>query len=180
MGAVNYCTSDYITLGIRPYDRIDFENDSAFMQEIKAEVSEYGGTVDEAIDTYIDGCYESDLANIEYELEKHHFQYYHIAIKPGYYEGFTLDIENNYGVAYDSWEDRRQAQKEITEIKSFLLTCAGMGLVKCSPGWVPGYSTYPETVKAINEAIKEMRREAKSIPTWAQYERREIYGKQAM
>ena len=145
MGAINYFTSDYITMGLRPYDRTDFENDLDFM--------------------------EADFANIETELNKHSFQYYHITIKPGYYEGFTLDIENNFPVAFDSWEDRKEANKEITEIKGFLIDCAGFGLVQCSPGWCTGYNDYKGTIVAIKAAIKEMREEVKRTPTWAQYER---------
>lgn len=176
MGAINYFTSDYITLGLRPYDRYDFENNSDFMEEVQAEVDEYGGTLESAIDSYINDCYECDYENIKTELEKHCFHYYHIVIKPGYYEGFTLDIENNYPVALDSWEDRRDANKEITEIKQFLIACAGLGLVKCSPGWCTGYSDYNGTIQAIKAAIKEMRSELKTIPTWLQYERGVQYG----
>lgn len=150
MGAVNYFTSDYITMGLRPYDSWELEN---------------------AIADYIQSCYESDFENIETELNKHNFHYYHITIKPGYYEGFTLDIENNYPVALDSWQDRRDANKEITEIKQFLIDCAGLGLVQCSPGWCTGYNDYNGTIKAIKAAIKEMRDELRTIPTWAQYNR---------
>ena len=135
MGAINYFTSDYITMGLRPYDSTDFENDLEFMEEAREQVREYGGTLESVIDDYISGCYEADFENIETELNKHNFQYYHIAIKPGYYEGFTLDIENNFPVAFDGWEDRKEANKEITEIKGFLIACAGLGLVQCSPGW---------------------------------------------
>jgi len=154
MGAVNYFTSDYITMGLRPYDTDDFtdENNNIDYDEINY-------------------CYEADRENIENELEKHNFYYYHIVIKPGYYEGFTLDIENNFSVALDSWEDRKAANKEITEIKKFLIDCAGLGLVKCSPGWCTGYADYNGTIKAIKEAIKEMRLELSTIPTWLQYNR---------
>lgn len=176
MGAVNYFTSDYITLGLRPYDRYDLENDHDFMEELQAEIDEYGGTLESALDDYINSCYEDDKYNITHELNKHCFHYYHITIKPGYYEGFTLDIENNFPVALDSWEDRRDANKEITEIKQFLIDCAGLGLVKCSPGWCTGYSDYNGTIQAIKAAIKEMRSELKTIPTWLQYERGVQYG----
>ena len=171
MCAVNYFTSDYITMGLRPYDRFDLENDRDFMEELQREVDEYGGTVEKALDSYINECYASDYDNIKTELEKHYFYYYHITIKPGYYEGFTLDIENNFPVALDSWEDRREAMKEITEIKQFLIDCAGFGLVACFPGWCTGYSDYNGTIQAIKAAIKEMRSELKTIPTWLQYER---------
>ena len=171
MGAINYCTSDYITMGLRPYDKSDYVNDPEFMAALQAEIDEYGGTIEAALDSYINECYEADYNNIKTELEKHYFYYYHITIKPGYYEGFTLDIENNFPVALDSWEDRRHANKEITEIKQFLIDCAGLGLVKCSPGWCTGYSDYNGTIQAIKSAIKAMRDELKTIPTWTQYNR---------
>lgn len=171
MGAINYFTSDYVTMGLRPYDRSDFEKDLDFMEEAREQMQEYGGTLESVIDDYISRCYEDDLANIETELNKHNFQYYHITIKPGYYEGFTLDIENNFPVAFDGWEDRKEANKEITEIKGFLIACAGLGLVQCSPGWCTWYNDYKGTIVAIKAAIKEMREEVKTIPTWAQYER---------
>ena len=172
MGTVNYSTSDYITMGLKPYNVDDFTNDPDFLDFIREEWSidttdqnaVYAAACDE-----VTSLYDSDYANISFELSKHNFRYYHIAVKPGYYEGFTLDIENNYSVAYDSWEDKRAAQKEITEIKQFLIACAGMGLVKCSPGWCTGYSDYNGTIKAIGAAIKEMREESRTIPTWARY-----------
>lgn len=171
MGTINYSTSDYITMGLKPYNKTDFENDLYFMEEAREQVQEYGGTLENVIDDYISRCYEDDFANIETELNKHNFQYYHITIKPGYYEGFTLNIENNYCVALDSWEDRREMNKEITQIKQLLLECAELGLVACYPDWCTGYEDYNGTIKAIKAAIKEMRAEVKATPTWAQYER---------
>ena len=171
MGAINYYTSNYITMGLRPYDRYELTNDPEFMEELQREIDEYGGTVETALASYINECYSCDYDNIKMELEKHYFYYYHITIKPGYYDGFTLDIENNFPVALDSWEDRREAMKEITEIKQFLIDCAGLGLVACFPGWCTGYSDYNGTIQAIKAAIKEMRSELKTIPTWSQYER---------
>ena len=170
MGAINYFTSDYITMGIKPYDASDFENDPDFMEETRQEVEEYGGTIEEAIYNYIQTCYECDYDNIETELSKYNFYYYHITIKPGYYEGFTLDIENNFPIAFDGWEDRQEANKEITQIKRLLIDCAGMGLVQCSPGWCTRYNDYNGTIAAINKTIKEMREEVKRTPTWRQYE----------
>ena len=176
MGAVNYFTSNYITMGLRPYDRFNLVNDRDFMEDVQAEISEYGGTVENAIDSYIKSCYDADYENVAHELAKHYFYYYHITIKPGYHEGFTLDIENNFPVALDKWEDRRGANKEITEIKQFLIDCAGMGLVACYPGWCTVYSDYNGTIQAIKAAIKAMRSELKTVPTWTQYNRGCNYG----
>ena len=171
MGAINYGTSNYITLGIKPYDYDDFKADAYFMKEAKAEVAEYGGTIEDCINNYIEGCYEENYAAVEATLDKYQLWYYRVTIKPGYYEGFSLDIENNYCIALDSWEDRREMNKEITQIKQLLLECAGLGLVACYPGWCTGYEDYNSTIKAIKAAIKEMRAEVKVTPTWAQYEK---------
>lgn len=96
MGAVNYFTSDYITLGVKPYESDDFEADPGFVQEMEVNISLTGETREEYIRNYISECYQDDLINVETELENHDFYYYHVAIKPGYYEGFTIDIENNF------------------------------------------------------------------------------------
>lgn len=73
MGAINYFTSDYITMGLRPYDRSDFEKDLDFMEEAREQMQEYGRTLESVIDDYISGYYEDDFANIETELNKHNF-----------------------------------------------------------------------------------------------------------
>jgi hypothetical protein len=105
--------------------------------------------------------------------DKYNFYYYHVKLEPGYYEGFSVDIENNFGIAYDSYEDKREAQKEITQIKKFLLECVENGLVCVWPGWCTTYRTPAETHADVLAAVKEMRDEARSIPTWRDYERGE-------
>lgn len=174
MGTVNYGTSDYITLGIILYDEVELLNDPVFMKELREEVEEYGGTVENAFHDYISGCYESDEENAQYILDRFSFWYFHLAIKPGYYEGFSLDIESNFPVAFDNWEERKAAQREITQIKKCLIELAGVGLVACFPGWCTGYLDYKGTLQRINEAIKEMREEVKATPTWRQYEREAV------
>ena len=118
-----------------------------------------------------DWILEEDEMNIEFILEKYSFDYFHVTIKPGYYEGFTLDIENNFSVAFDGWKDKRAAQLEITSLKKCLLECAGVGMVECWPGWCTKYNDYKGTCKAIGAAIKVMRDEVNSTPTWTQYAR---------
>lgn len=171
MGTINYCTSDYITLGLRPYDRQDFLDDPDFLEALQEEVNEYGGTLEDSLESYINGCIDDDFANIEAELKKHNFYYFHVSIEPGYYEGFYLRIENNFSIALDGWEDRRYANREITQIKDFLIACAGLGLVECWPGWCTRYNDYSGTLVAIKHAIQAMRDEVKATPTWAQYSR---------
>lgn len=146
MGAVNYSASDYITLAVKPYD---LELDPLELED----------------------AYTEDRENVDYILSLYNLYYFHISVKPGYYEGFSLDIEYNFPVAFDNWEEKRDAQKEVTQIKKMLPEFAGVGLVKCVPGWCTSYSDYTGTCKAISSAVAEMREEVKSTPTWAQYER---------
>lgn len=172
MGTINYGTSDYITLGIKPYDIDDFYNDDCFVREARAEVAEYGGTVDDDyIYQLINDYYDDDRTNAECIINKYNLHYYHIAIKPGYYEGLYLDIENNYSVAYDDYTDRREAQKELTQLKQCLIELAGCGYCEVWPGWCTHYMDYATTVKTIEKVIKAMRAEVKTIPTWRQYEK---------
>ena len=85
-----------------------------------------------------------------------------------------LDIESNYGLCYDSSEDKHEAQKEITQIKRFLLECVDAGCVQCFPGWCTGYASEERTLAGINEAVKAMREEVRLTPTWWTCERKGI------
>ena len=67
MGTINYGRSNYITIGIEPYDTSDFEKDIDFMEELQNEVNKYGGTIEEAMTNYIQDCYEADRELIEME-----------------------------------------------------------------------------------------------------------------
>lgn len=143
MGAVNYYTSDYITLGASDYSEME---------------------PDEAREAY--AC---DMENALHIIGRQGFYYFHVNIKPGYYEGFTIDIENNFPVAFDFWQEKREAQKEITRLRRCLDELAGVGLVQCFPGWCTGYSDYNGTLQGIRQAVREMRQEVRATPTWAQY-----------
>ena len=152
MGAVNYYTSDYITVGLIPFDSDDFIDED---ENIDYEAMNFE--------------YEYMYETIETILKKYDFYYFHVVIKPGYYDGFTIDIENNFSICFDTWEDKRNAQKEITQIKLFLLECINFGMVKVCPGWSTSYYTTEETKKELNSAILEMREEVKNTPTYNKY-----------
>ena len=139
MGAINYGTSDYISMGLN----------------VSGDLDEY-----EQEDFY------NEISRI---LDKYSFYYFHVVLKSGYYEGFYIDIEYNFPLYFDDCTEKRDAQKEVTQIRRFLLECAAAGLVQYFPGWCTGYSTEKETRAAINAAIKEMRREVQETPTYRQY-----------
>ena len=172
MGTINYKTSDYITMGARIQNYSDFENDSYFLEELKEEIDRCG--LENVIYSEIEENYNCDRLNVETYLNQHNFYFYHVTIEPGYYEGFSINIENNFPVAFDNWEEKRQAQKEITELKQFLLDCCGAGIAVVYPGWCTTELSYNDSVKAIKAAIKEIREESKHIPTWTAAERKGI------
>ena len=170
MGTFNYKTSDYITLAIEPYCYYDFESDTEFMKEVTEQIENYGGTIPEVISTYIEECYSCDYENAKHIIDNFQSWLYHLSIEPGYYEGLQIDIEYNF-IAFDSFEEKKDAQKEITRLKAVLQELAGCGFVACSPGWCTGYSNYSETFEKINEAVKIMREEVRTTPTLLWYER---------
>lgn len=140
MGAVNYATSDYITLGV-DLNRVTDPD----------EIAELFDAVESAIDSL--GVWA-----------------FCVRVKPGYYEGFTLDIEYNYPVCYDHAIEKRDALKDVTVLKRGLLAlCRDFGLVAVYPGWCTGYSTPAETRAAICAAVAEMRKDVKATPTYSQY-----------
>lgn len=164
MGTVNYMTSKYITLGIKPIDAWDIEQDESAMEEMKEVAAEYNRTVEETIDQYISDIMEADYSNIEYILKKYSFRFFNVTIESGYYEGFSLNIEPDFD--FYTIEDKRNAQKETTQLKKMLIECAGCGLVEVWPGWCTKYQDYTTTIKSISEAIKEVRQDIKTTETW--------------
>lgn len=154
MGAFNYGTSNYITIGLQPYDEENYrdENDDI----------DYDAMHDD---------YSSDYRSLQSFLNRFDFTIFRVTIELGYDEGFYIDIENNYELYFDSWQDKRLAQKEITRLKEFLITCVHRGMCKVSPGWITRYYSQEDSIVAIEAAMKDLREQVKHIPTWACYER---------
>lgn len=130
-----------------------------------ADIEEYGAG------TLIDSDYEDDYFIIKAILAKYCFDFFTVSLKYGYYESFSIDIKLDV-FAFDYWKDRRDAQKEVTAIKAFLLECAEHGLVACFPSWCTKYCDYDGTIKEISAAVKAMRADVKNTPTFLQAERK--------
>ena len=141
MGTINYKTSDYITIGYN-CNNIDYD--------------------DEYYSDLIDDCYyQARLA-----LDKYGFNCFNVTIEPGYYDGFSINIEFEYNY-FDDYVEKRDAQKEITQIKQFLLECINyFDCVAVWPGWCTGYSDYKETLQYLDAAVRDMRDTVKNTPTW--------------
>ena len=148
MGTINYKTSDFITIG---YNCNNIDYDEEFYNDI---IQDY-------------------FYNLSGILRNEFFYYFHVTLEPGYYEGFSINIENNFGICYDDYLDKQQAQKEITRIKAFLTQC--INEYECCvvhPGWCTGYEDYSNSLIKLNKAIEEMRQTVKSTPTYNQYMRK--------
>lgn len=160
MGTINHKTSEYITLAIHPYDIDDFRKDE-----------ELADKTDEELYDLIYEYYEEDKENVEATLNKYRFSFFHVEIEPGYYEGFSIQIENNYPICYDNYKEKLEAVKEIKQIKAFLLDSAGMGMRACYPSWCTTYEDYKTTIKSITKAATDMRKIVLSIPCWKTLEK---------
>lgn len=142
MGTINYKTSDFITIGYN-CNNIDYEDDF---------------------------CY--DDINIIYDelqarLNTYNFYYFNVRLEPGYYEGFTIDIELNYKWCFNDSAEKKDALKEVAQIKRLLLQSVNdFELCAVYPGWCTAYCDYNETNKKLNEAIKEMRATVSNTPTY--------------
>lgn len=150
MGTINYKTSDYITIG---YNCNYINHDDNFYYDI---VEDY-------------------YNQVKWTLDKENFYYFHVTLAPGYYEGFSIDIEFNYKLCFDDYSDKKEAQKEITRIRSFLATC--LNDFECCavyPGWCTTYLNYKESLQKLNKAIKEMRQTVKDTPTYNTYAKKEL------
>ena len=140
MGAINYGTSDIITLGVKPYDMDDPGLDDLTHDERAA---------------YIADNYAADYDNAAAIIDGYSFDFFHIAPAWGYYEGVYIALSDNFYAA--SYADKRDALKEATRLKRLLLDLAGVGFVQCAPGWCTGYSDYKSTITAIRSAIRELK-----------------------
>lgn len=150
MGTINYKTSDFITLGYN-CNNIDYD--------------------DEFYNDLISDLYDQ----IEYRLKQERFYYFHVILEPGYYEGYSINIEFNFSVYFDDWKDKQAAQKEITQIKKFLLECINdFECVAVYPGWWTTYLDYKSSIIDLNIAVELMRETVKQTPTYNQYFAREV------
>ena len=146
MGTINYCSNKYITMGLNlnyfdDLDDLEKEYQHDFMRE-----------------------------EIKETLEKYYFTYWTVSIEPGYYEGFYIEIKNNWLYFDDSYE-RNDVLKETTQLKKFLLECLACGLSVVYPGWCTSYLDQDKSKKDILKAIREMKNDIKQKPTWGQLEK---------
>ena len=140
MGAWNYGNSDVIT--IADYDIC------------------YIPSIEEIEGTMVD--YECDDKEAEDILHQQH--QYSVSVNDGYYEGFQIYISREQ-LAFDYWYQRKEMHKELTQIKNKIIVAIEEYTMRvCYPGYCIGWKdTIEESLKALNEAIKEERKVINSL-----------------
>lgn len=152
MGAINYGASTYLcNIGY------NLNNDVADYEE--AQNDQYW-TAKEVQD-YLD-----DLSLCFYDIE----------LKPGYYEGFYLDISDINGDYYSDDDcNKNERIKELHLIARALIHLTNRcGLVLYAPGWGTRYATTDGTIRAVKKAVKKEITEIYNLKNES-YEKKEIY-----
>lgn len=168
MGTINYGTNDVLcSLGYHS----EFDYDDDLIKECREEfdLNEEDYTDEDIIDRLredYDLCVEADWENVKSILESKRFQYYKVSVESGYYEGFYISIDREYSYL-DNYQEKLDMQKELTTLKELLIKCINeCGIRVCYPWWATSWEEKIEdSVKVLNEKVKEERDYIKHIPT---------------
>ncbi len=124
MGTINYGTSDIITLGLNVEKIIDLDFDQDFIYE------------------KIHDC-----------IENYDFMNFELTLKPGYYNGFYLNINKNFFTPFDSQDEKKEVLEELSTLKEVLIECVYRGLSVCIPGWCTTFFGYYKSIELINQTF---------------------------
>ena len=149
MGAINYGTSEYITIGLKLYNYDDYMTET---EDIDYELMQMD--------------YDTDRENIEYIIDKYNFNFFNVSIESGYYEGFYLNIKTNFD--FYNWQDKQDALKEATQLKKMLVECCGNGMCEVWSGWHTVYKDYEYSIKSVKAAIWKIKEDIKDTKTFLQ------------
>ena len=130
MGTVNYKNSNYITIGF------DLSKD-------------YG--LEETKNNFIEESYES----VRTLINKYDFKYINITVIWGYYEGFSLYIDE---IDFDEAnEDLEEYKNDLKNFNKFLIECVNdIGLVVVTPNWCTSYYSKSANLEKIENVINEL------------------------
>lgn len=148
MGTINYCINKYITLGL---------NVSEYIKKYFCEKESNFG---------IEYCLINYYDELQEIINKYNFEHFKIELRPGYYEGFYIYIDDYDYIFLDNTKEKNEFLKEITKLKKLLIELVENGLVACFPGWCTSYLSKEKSKKEIKEAIKQFKEDIKKIPTY--------------
>lgn len=168
MGTINYGTNDILcSLGYIG----SFDYDDELIKECREELdlSEEEYSDEDIIDRLREDyymCEEDDFNAVKDKLAECRYQYYKVEVCSGYYEGFYISIDREY-CYLDNYKEKLEMQKELTTLISKIKYCIeNYGIRVCYPGWCTGWEEKVEdSIKVLNEKVKEERKAIKQIPT---------------
>jgi len=155
MGAINYGTSKYIcTLGYYDDDYYPSDQEIANTLLVNDDMSE-----EEAISALLEEhgySLKSDYDQINSYIDDADFQYYDVALIPGYYDGFYMRIDRIFSDD-DILESKEYILKEIKRLQKIGdISIDGHLMRVCYPGWCTGWEdTINDSLKVFNNAIDQ-------------------------
>ena len=165
MGTVNYKTSDIITLGLRPYEARDFELDPDFMEDARERCDENGCSLFDWIEGTINEYTEDDRQTAKHIISRYSFEFFHVSIEPGYYEGFSVNISDDLPGEYWDAEEREQALTDAANLGDMLKELVNDAcLVECCPGWCTTYQDPAHSLMNVKKAMRELIAEINDTP----------------
>ncbi len=188
MGAINYGTSYYfmntngkrdfakdITIGLKPTSYYDDE-ESGYADWLK---DQKGFDEDFEASDRDRSEYDNEHDSLIYEDVKNFLEstvtpdHYSVSLTNGYYEGFYLTIENDIPWIFDDSREKNEYLKDITVLKNTLTRLVKEhGLTVVYPGWCTGYADEKDTATEINEFIRNLRKEVKSVDTFNTHQKK--------
>lgn len=175
MGSINYHTSEYITLAVRPLEIDEVLQDPYFREWAENVGMSFTGsnTMGALAIDWIYNDYQNIHNTAKNIIDDYGFEWYELHLLPGYEEGYSIDIECCLPGHFDTYKDKKEAQKEVTQVKECLIRLVKeAGFCECFPSWSTDYSDVKDTIKGINAAIKLMRKEITITETERQLNKR--------
>ena len=149
------------------------------MGELREQIKDYDGltdeddpdywdsTVREHIDDYINNLYEEDYSNAEERIKRAgRFDYFKVSIEPGYYEGLSIYIKDDFPFAWDDEAERETAKREAWRLGLLLDELNGLGFHGVWPGWCNKYFDYEQTEKSIAKAVAQIWQDIMETPIY--------------
>ena len=168
MGTINY-GSNKILCSLGYHNEFDYDDD--LIKECREEfgLDEEEFSDDDIIDRLredYDMCEEDDYLSVQELINSKDFHFYKVELCSGYYDGFYISIDREY-CYLDNYKEKQAMQKELTMLKGVLEEIITNHCVRvCYPWWCTSWEeTVEDSIKVLNEKVKEERKAIQQIPT---------------
>ena len=155
MGTINYGTSKFITIGLNPDNFEDYVDEDGKV---------YEGSRYELMDDV-----RQWIENLFEESGVKDNSAYAVKIESGYYEGFYINITDEY-LYFDDEEDREEARQELENVFSFLNGAVDKGLCVVHPSWATSYLDYMQSKEELEEAYQAALIECSEKPDYKKFQ----------